>query len=69
MKHLKKMRREKGGRAVNLEKLLNDRIARLGIDNPFPPSLRHDEQGTFIVGYYHQRQSDTTYKTAGSKES
>ena len=69
LKHLKKMRREKGGRAVNLEKLLNDRIARLGVDNPFPPSLRHDEQGTFIVGYYHQRQSDTTYKTAGSKES
>lgn len=69
LKHLKKMRREKGGRAVNLEKLLTDRVARLGSHDPFPPSFRHDELGTFIVGYYHQRQSDTTYKTAGSKES
>ena len=69
LKHLKKMRRDKGGRAVNLEKLLNDRVARLGVNSPFPPVLRHDEQGTFIVGYYHQRQHESTYKTAGSKES
>ena len=68
LKHLKKMRREAGGRAINLEKMLNDRVARLGIANPFPPNLRHDEQGTFIVGYYHQRESETTYKTAGSKD-
>lgn len=68
LKHLKKMRREKGGRAVNLEKMMTERIARLDVRNPFPESLGHDEQGIFIVGYYHQRQSDTTYKTAGSKD-
>jgi CRISPR-associated protein Csd1 len=67
-KHLRKMRREKAGRAVNLGKLMSERIARLPIHAPFPPALDHENQGVFIIGYYHQRQDPATYKTPGSNK-
>lgn len=68
MKHLKKVKREKHGRAVNLEKLIEQLVGMLKPDNPFPETLAATEQGRFIVGYYHQRQHESTYKSQGSKE-
>ena len=76
-KHLKKMSRDKPGRVENLRKLVGDRVARLyrkpptpdsATPPPFPKALASDEQGLFIVGYYHQRQSESTYKSSVSKQ-
>ncbi len=44
------------GTAVNLEKLIQEIVDKLGADNPFPAHLPLDDQGRFAVGYYHQRQ-------------
>lgn len=75
-KHLKKVQRENVGRAENLRKLIGDRIGRLyrapsttggAQPAPFPKTLPAEEQGLFIVGYYHQRQHESTYKTPGAK--
>ena len=68
MKHLKKIKREKTGRAVNLEKLIEQLVGLLKPDHSFPETLAATEQGRFIIGYYHQRQHESTYKSQGSKE-
>lgn len=67
-KHLKKMRRDKTGRVINLEKLVEQLVGLLGSKNPFPDALASADQGRFIVGYYHQRQHESTYKSQGSKD-
>lgn len=59
--HLAKLRKEKPGLAVNLEKLVQEVIA--GIDR-FPAHLPLDDQGRFAIGYYHQRQDFFTKKDA-----
>ena len=59
--HLAKLRKEKPGLAVNLEKLVQEVIA--GIDR-FPAHLPLDDQGQFAIGYYHQRQDFFTRKDA-----
>lgn len=51
--HLSKLRKERPGYAVNLEKLMQEVIA--GIAR-FPAHLSLDDQGQFAIGYYHQRQ-------------
>lgn len=66
-KHLAKIRREKPGRAVNLEKLVGGVIDALEPDKPFPMVLPLNEQGSFAVGYYHQKQHPSTYKTQGDE--
>ncbi len=53
--HLGKLRREKPGLAVNLEKDIAEIIDGLG--GEFPRSLRLQDQGRFAIGYYHQAQS------------
>lgn len=65
-KHLKKLRREKPGRATNLERLQAHLVGSLGADDPFPNTLPSEEHGRFIVGYYHQRQDEGTYKSQGA---
>lgn len=72
--HLKKMLRDSPGRVENLRKMVGDRVGRLyraptaeQCHSPFPKSLSAEEQGLFIVGYHHQRQHESTYKTPGAK--
>jgi CRISPR-associated protein Csd1 len=64
-KHLLGIRREKPGRATNLEKLIGEIIDNLDPRQPFPSSLETDRQGLFAVGYWHQKQHPSTYKTQG----
>lgn len=64
-KHLAKIRREKPGRATNLEKLIGSIMEAFDPDAPFPTNLLLNEQGCFSVGYYHQKQHPSTYKAQG----
>jgi CRISPR-associated protein Csd1 len=66
-KHLSKLRREKSGRAVNLEKLIGSIMDALNPDKPFMPIFSLNDQGCFAVGYYHQKQHPSTYKTQGDE--
>ncbi|GKS93040.1 type I-C CRISPR-associated protein Cas8c/Csd1 [Acidovorax sp. SUPP2825] len=53
--HLGKLRKDKPGLAVNLEKDIREIVDGLG--EQFPRSLRIEDQGRFAIGYYHQSQS------------
>lgn len=64
-KHITKIKREKPGRAVNLEKLIGGIVEKLDSSNPFPKTLDLLNQGRFIVGYYHQKQHPSTYSSQG----
>jgi CRISPR-associated protein Csd1 len=58
--HLSKVRKDKPGFAVNLDKQLGGVIASL--PHSFPKQLTIEQQGQFAVGYYHQKQSFFTKK-------
>ncbi len=59
--HLSKLRKEKPGLAVNLEKLLGEIFSLIPAEAPtFPATFSLDEQSLFAVGYYHQKVD--TYK-------
>lgn len=64
-KHLTKIRREKPGRMVNLEKLVGKIMEPLEPDAPFRTTFSLEDQGRFIIGYYHQKLHPSTYKTQG----
>lgn len=51
--HMKKLERDKGGAKVFYEKLLTELMGKL---DEYPSRLSLDEQGKFILGYYHQMQ-------------
>ncbi|MFC3378083.1 type I-C CRISPR-associated protein Cas8c/Csd1 [Rugamonas sp. CCM 8940] len=53
--HLSKLRKEKPGLAVVLEREIGDIID--GMDSQFPRSLRLEDQGRFAIGYYQQARS------------
>ncbi len=53
--HLGKLRKEKPGLAVNLEKDIREIVD--GLPEHFPRSLRIEDQGRFAIGYYHQSQT------------
>lgn len=53
--HLSKIRKEKPGYAVNLDKQLGSIIK--GVPESFPKQLTIEQQGQFAIGYYHQKQS------------
>lgn len=53
--HFGKLRKEKAGLAVNLEKEIGQIIDAL--PPSFPRSLPIQEQGRFAIGYYHQTQA------------
>lgn len=61
--HLGKLRKEKPGLAVNLEKDIREIVE--GLSDSFPRSLRIEDQGRFAIGYYHQSQSRFTRPDAG----
>ena len=52
--HLSRLRKDKGGMAVNLDKDLGGIITKL--PETFPRHLNIEEQGRFAIGYYHQKQ-------------
>lgn len=55
-KHFTKLKNEKPGLAVTMDKELQGLCK--GIDiNKFPPMFRLEEQGQFAIGYYHQKQA------------
>src|SRR5690625_7676113 len=53
--HQAKLRKEKPGFAVNLEKDIIEIIG--GLPEAFPRSLPIEAQGQFAIGYYHQSQA------------
>lgn len=53
--HLGKLRKDKPGLAVHLEKDIREIVD--GLPERFPRSLRIEAQGQFAIGYYHQSQS------------
>ena len=54
--HLSKLRKEKPGLAISLEKLLGEIFALIPAEVPtFPATFSLDEQSLFAVGYYHQK--------------
>lgn len=64
-KHLVKIRRERPGRATNFEKLIIGIMSALKPEMPYPINLPLIEQGSFDVGYYHQKEHSSTYKAQG----
>ncbi|WP_416391179.1 type I-C CRISPR-associated protein Cas8c/Csd1 [Alloalcanivorax xenomutans] len=53
--HLSRLRKDKPGAAVNLEKQINEIVDKL--PPSFPKSLRIEAQGRFAIGYYHQNKA------------
>lgn len=51
--HIRKIERQKEGKKVYFEKLLTELTGKI---EEFPKSLTLEEQGRFILGYYHQMQ-------------
>lgn len=60
--HTKVLMREKPGLCITLEAQVADIISRLG--DSFPKHLSLNEQGAFILGYYHQTQKRYEKKNA-----
>lgn len=53
--HLGRLRKDRPGAAIGLEKDIRDIVD--GLSDRFPRSLRIEDQGRFAIGYYHQSQS------------
>jgi CRISPR-associated protein Csd1 len=60
--HLSKLRKDRPGQAVNLERDIRDIVA--GLPDRFPRSLKIEDQGRFAIGYYHQSQSHFAIREA-----
>jgi CRISPR-associated protein Csd1 len=63
-KHFTKLKHEKPGLAVKLDKELQELCKGIEIDK-FPSMFRLEEQGQFAIGYYHQKQkqfAETNHK-------
>ncbi len=63
--HLGRLRKDKPGLAVNIEKDIGETIALL---DGFPRSLRIESQGNFAIGYYHQTQARFTRNDAPAQD-
>lgn len=66
-KHYKKLKNEKPGLAVNMDKELQELCKDVEI-NSFPGTFTLEEQGQFAIGYYHQRQKQFSSTTQNKKE-
>ena len=51
--HMRKLGRDKEGLKIKYEKQLTDLLGKL---DECPSQLNLEEQGRFILGYYHQKQ-------------
>ncbi|NNN05082.1 MAG: type I-C CRISPR-associated protein Cas8c/Csd1 [Elusimicrobia bacterium] len=54
--HIAKLRKDRPGQAVNLDKMISAVIGLLPAEK-FPAALMMEDQGLFAIGYYHQRQA------------
>ncbi|MGV8057026.1 MAG: type I-C CRISPR-associated protein Cas8c/Csd1 [Smithellaceae bacterium] len=54
-KHFTKLKSEKSGLAINMDKELQELCKEIDIKS-FPATFSLEEQGLFAIGYYHQRQ-------------
>lgn len=61
--HLSKLRKEKPGLAVDLDKQVQAICANI---KEFPATATLEEQGAFALGYYHERQAQ--FAKAGEKK-
>jgi CRISPR-associated protein Csd1 len=52
--HIKTLMKKNSGRAINFERMLTELFGR--IQETLPQHLSLDEQGAYILGYYHQTQ-------------
>lgn len=67
--HISKVRQE-GKRTFNFDRRIQDILNLLDVEkNPIPARLTLDEQGVFILGYYHQRKDFFTSKSQPADES
>lgn len=67
--HISKVRQE-GKRTFNYDRRIQDILNLLDVEkNPIPARLTLDEQGVFILGYYHQRKDFFTAKSQKADES
>lgn len=57
--HITKIKKDKPGRGINLDKMIGEII---DLFNDFPAHLSMDDQGLFTIGYYHQRKDLFTKK-------
>jgi CRISPR-associated protein Csd1 len=64
--HLSKIRKDKPGYAVNLNKDLASVIE--GLPSEFPKHFSIEQQGQFAIGYYHQKQSYFAKKSESSAD-
>lgn len=64
--HLGRLRKDKPGLAVNLEKEIEEIVDKLSAS--FPKSLRIEAQGRFAIGYYHQARSHFSKSEPDSQE-
>lgn len=60
--HLGKLRKERPGQAVNLERDIREIVD--GLSEQFPRNLPIEDQGRFAIGYYHQSQTYFTKRGA-----
>lgn len=65
--HLSKIRGENVGLAVNLDKKLQELMSRVE-GTRFPAVFSLEDQASFAIGYYHQRQKDFTTKQSNKEE-
>ncbi|MDG9927789.1 MULTISPECIES: type I-C CRISPR-associated protein Cas8c/Csd1 [unclassified Pseudomonas] len=64
--HLAKLRKDKPGLAVNLERDIGEIIG--AMPSQFPRSLRLEDQGRFAIGYYQQRFTRDTHSTEPAEQ-
>lgn len=69
LRHLKKLRRDNRGAAVNIEKEIQEIHTRLAAAGAtFPPPLSIEDQGRFAIGYHHQRADSMARAMARKQE-
>ncbi len=59
--HLSRLRKDRPGQAVNLEKEIQDIVD--GLPAQFPKNLKMEAQGQFAIGYYHQSKARKANKS------
>jgi CRISPR-associated protein Csd1 len=63
--HFRKLRRENPGAAVNIERQVNELMARL--EGTFPGHLSLEDQGRFVLGYHHQKADEAGRRAAAAQ--
>jgi CRISPR-associated protein Csd1 len=66
-KHFTKLRGEKPGLAIALDKELQELCKDIDIGQ-FPVTFSLEEQGQFAIGYYHQRQKQFSSSSKNKTE-